>query len=34
MKTALDAVGVQLVDHIIVADDDYVSLAQSGLLRY
>ena len=27
---ALDAVGIQLVDHIVVADDDFVSLAQSG----
>ena len=28
---ALDAVEIQLVDHIIVSDDDFVSLAQSGL---
>ncbi len=28
---ALSAVGVRLVDHIIVADEDFVSLAQSGL---
>ena len=27
---ALDAVEIHLVDHIIVADDDYVSMAQSG----
>ena len=27
---ALDAVEIQLVDHIIVSDDDFVSLAQSG----
>ena len=33
VKAALEAVGVQLADHIIVADEDYVSLAQSGLLR-
>ena len=33
VAAALDTVEVQLVDHIIVADDDYVSLAQSGLLR-
>ena len=33
VAAALDTVDVQLVDHIIVADDDYVSLAQSGLLR-
>ena len=28
---ALDAVEIGLVDHIVVADDDFVSLAQSGL---
>ena len=28
---ALDAVEIELVDHIVVADDDFVSLAQSGL---
>ena len=28
---ALDAVEIQLADHIVVADDDFVSLAQSGL---
>lgn len=28
---ALDAVEIGLVDHLIVADDDFVSLAQSGL---
>lgn len=27
---ALGAVDIQLVDHIVVADDDYISLAQSG----
>jgi len=30
---ALDAVEISLVDHIIVADQDWVSLAQSGLYR-
>ena len=30
---ALDAVGVYLVDHIVVADEDYVSLLDSGLYR-
>ena len=30
VASALRAVEVRLVDHIIVADDDYVSLAQSG----
>lgn len=34
VAAALDAVEIQLIDHIIVADDDYVSLAQSGLYRY
>lgn len=29
---ALEAVGVRLVDHVIVADNDYVSMAESGLL--
>ena len=28
---ALDAVEIDLVDHIVVADGDFVSLAQSGL---
>ncbi len=32
LKTALEAVGVTLVDHIIVADGDYISLAADGLL--
>ena len=30
IAAALQAVEVHLVDHIIVADDDYVSMAQSG----
>lgn len=29
---ALDLVGVALADHIVVADGDYVSMAESGLL--
>lgn len=33
IATALDAVDICLVDHIVVADDDYVSLAQSGYYR-
>ena len=33
LKAALDAVGIMLADHIIVADDDFVSLADDGLLR-
>ena len=32
LKAALDAVGILLADHIIVADDDFVSLADDGLL--
>jgi DNA repair protein RadC len=31
LRSALAAVGVTLADHIIVADNDFVSLAQSGL---
>ncbi len=30
---ALDAVEITLADHIVVADDDFVSLAQSGFYR-
>ncbi len=30
---ALDAVDITLADHIVVADDDYVSLVQSGYYR-
>ncbi len=30
---ALDAVEIQLADHIVVADDDFVSMAQSGWYR-
>ena len=30
LAAALSAVEVQLVDHIVVADDDYVSMVQSG----
>ena len=33
VATALDAVEIELTDHIIVADNDWVSLAQSGLYR-
>lgn len=31
--TALDLVGIELADHIIVAGEDYVSMADSGMLR-
>ena len=30
MAVALDAVGITLDDHVVVADRDYVSLVQSG----
>lgn len=33
VAAALNAVDIALVDHIIVADEDYVSIAQSGLYR-
>ncbi len=33
LALALDAVEIMLIDHIIVADDDFVSLAQSGKYR-
>ncbi len=33
MAMALDAVEVTLVDHIVVADGDYVSMVQSGYYR-
>ena len=32
LQTALQSVGIVLADHIIVADDDYVSLADDGYL--
>ena len=31
-REALDTVGVRLADHIIVADDDFISMRQSGML--
>jgi DNA repair protein RadC len=33
VQEALRMVGVELVDHIIVADDDFVSMADSGILK-
>ncbi len=33
LGVALEAVEINLIDHIIVADDDFVSLAQSGYYR-
>jgi DNA repair protein RadC len=32
IQTALDALGIELADHIVVADDDFVSIADNGLL--
>lgn len=32
VRQALETMGIQLVDHIIVADGDFVSMAASGLL--
>lgn len=32
LRTGLDAVGIRLADHIIVAGEDFVSMADSGLL--
>ncbi len=34
LAVALDAVDIMLIDHIIVAEDDFVSLAQSGYYRH
>ena len=34
VRDALATLGIRLMDHIIVADDDFVSMAQSGLLAY
>lgn len=31
IRTALDAVGILLADHIVIADDDFVSMADNGL---
>ena len=33
-KNALDTIGVRLVDHIVVADRDFVSFAESGYLEW
>lgn len=33
VAAALNAVEIQLADHIVVADDDFVSIAQSGYYR-
>ena len=33
-QQALDTMGIRLLDHIVVADGDYVSMAQNGTLRH
>ena len=33
VQEALGTIGVELLDHIIVAEDDFVSMADSGILR-
>jgi len=33
VQTALDAIGIYLADHIIVADGDYISLRHSGQIQ-
>ena len=33
LAMALHAVEIQLVDHVVVAEDDYVSMVQSGMYR-
>ena len=32
IRDALRTMNIQLVDHIVVADEDYVSMAASGML--
>ena len=32
IRQALDTMGITLVDHIVVADGDFVSMAASGML--
>ena len=33
LRDTLDALDILLVDHIIIADDDFVSMRESGYLR-
>jgi DNA repair protein RadC len=33
VQTAMGAVGVELVDHLIVADGDYLSMAEQGMMQ-
>ena len=34
LRDSLGELGIRLIDHIVVADGDYVSMAQSGLFTY
>ena len=33
LAVALQAVDIELADHIVIADEDYVSMVQSGMYR-
>ena len=33
LRDALDVMGILLLDHLVIADDDYVSMNDSGYLR-
>ncbi|MBQ9165954.1 MAG: DNA repair protein RadC [Oscillospiraceae bacterium] len=33
LETALEMMNIRLTDHLVFADDDYLSMAQSGLLK-
>ena len=34
IRSALEIIGVRLIDHIIVADDDFVSMGQTGKFKF
>ena len=34
IDAGLDGIGIRMLDHIIVANDDYVSLADSGVFAH
>lgn len=34
IKSALNHISVRLLDHIVIAGDDYVSMAQSRIFKY
>jgi DNA repair protein RadC len=33
MRNVLEAMGIELVDHLVVADEDYISMKDSGMLQ-